>query len=97
MDAPIVMQSEPYEPTPAELRMAEGIQFVLHELLNGNLAGIAIAAINTEGKHQCSYFNKMQQGVLRAPMDQLRVMYETNQSFRALDNAPPANKSYRSH
>jgi len=91
------VDNEMYEPTPAELRMAENIKYLLDAMLNGEIAGIAIAAIDPDGRHQCSYYNKSQQGVLRGPIDELRVMYETNQSFRALDTAPPTNKSYRSH
>lgn len=97
MDATNANDIVAHDPTPAERQIAETLDYLVAALLNGELAGIAIAAINKEGMHQCSYYNKAQHGVLREPIDRLRIMYETNQSFRALDNTPPANKSYRSH
>lgn len=91
------MQDETYRPTPAEMRMSQSINFLVGCMMRGELAGIGLAAINNEGEHSCFYYNKAQVGVLGPPLEQLRVMFETNQSFRELDNTPVNNKSYRSH
>ena len=77
--------------------MSQSIQFLVQAMLRGELVGIGLAAINTDGEHSCFYLNKPKQGVMSAPLEQLRVMYETNQSFRQLDTAPLNNKSYRAH
>lgn len=89
--------NEPYRPTPAEHRMAQSINFLVQAMMRGELAGISLAAVNNEGENSCFYYNKATTAVLGAPIEQLRVMYETNQSFRELDTAPLNNKSYRSH
>lgn len=77
--------------------MSQSIHFLVSRMMSGEIAAIGLAAINTEGEHSCLYLNKTNDGALSAPLEQLRVMYETNQSFRRFDNSPLHNKSYRSH
>ena len=77
--------------------MKQSIDYIVGMMLRGELAGIGIAAVDNYGEHSCLYFNKPQEGILGPAIEQLRVMYETNQSFRRLDTSPPNNKSYRSH
>jgi len=91
------IDEEPYQSTPAERRMANSINFLIQMMLRGELVGISLAAVNLEGEHTCLYFNKPVVGVLGPAIEELRVMYETNQSFRHLDTSPPNNKSYRMH
>ena len=90
-------QDEQYESTPAEKRMAHSINYLVAAMLRGELSGIALCAVNTEGEDSCFYFNKPNTPALRGAMEKLKVMYETNQSFRTLDNSPLNNRSYRSH
>ena len=96
MNAPFTPpEEETYQPTPAEMRMAQSINFLVSRMLAGELHGVALAAINVRGEDSCFYYNKPDKPVLRSPMERLKVMYETNQSFRALDNTPENNRSYR--
>jgi hypothetical protein len=88
---------EPHKPTQAELRFAQSMKFLSDMLLQGELGGMAVAAINSDGDHSCLYINSAQADVLGPPMEQLRVMYETNRSFRKMDTSPANNKSFRTH
>jgi hypothetical protein len=90
-------EDEQYEPTPAEKRMANSINYIVGAMLRGELSGIALCAVNTEGEDSCFYLNKPDKPALREAMQKLKVMYETNQSFRTLDNSPMNNRSFRSH
>lgn len=94
---PFFPEEEDYKPTPAEVRMAQSINFLVSRMMGGELNAIGLAAINKEGEHSCFYINSGPEGSLSGPLEQLRVMYETNQAFRRLDNSPLNNKSYRSH
>ena len=98
MNAPYTPQDdEPRQPTQSEIRFAQSMKFLSDCLIRGELGGMAVAAINTEGEHSCLYINSAEADVLGPPLEQLRVMYETNRAFRTQDTSPLNNKSFRTH
>ena len=86
-----------YTPTPAEESMAQKIDGLVDQMLNGQLAGISVCAVNVNGEEAFFYLNKADQAVLGPPMNKLLGLYETNQRWRGATNAPSENRSYRSH
>jgi len=94
---PDEIKDVPYDPTPAEKSMANSINFLVQCMLRGELSGIALCAVNTDGEPSTFYYNKSPQAVLRGPMEQLRVMYESHRDITKLTNAPENNKSWRRH
>lgn len=95
MNTPEEVQDEQYQPTPAEHRMAQSINYLVRAMLRGELSGIALCAMNTQGEPSMFYLNKPAEAVLRGPMEELRVIYETNRVIAKRDNAPETNRSYR--
>ncbi len=77
--------------------MANSVKFLVQKMLQGEMDGLAICAINKHGQESCFYINSADGDVLSKPIERLRVMYETNRSFGRLDTAPKTNRSYRSH
>ncbi len=84
----------PYRPSPAEQQMANSIHMLVQSMLRGELAGIAMCAIGHDGPPACFYLNKVEEDVLRYPLERLRVMYETNRGFNRESTAPRFNRSF---
>lgn len=91
------IKDEPYSPTVGERQMAQSINFLIGAMLRGELAGIGLCAITWDGQPSTFYLNKAKESVLRQPMEELRVMYETHRKFHKLDNTPVNNRSFRRH
>lgn len=88
---------EEREPTRGERNMASSVHFLVEKLMQGDLKGLAVCAINNDDEHSCFYINSGKQDVLSKPIESLRVMYETNRSFGRQDTSPKTNRSYREH
>lgn len=90
-------ETEEYEPTQAEHNMARGVHLLLQQMLKGQLNGIAVCAVNSEGEESAFYLNNGKEDILRSAIERLRTMYETNRAFGRADTTPRTNRSYRSH
>lgn len=92
-----VKMKEDYVPTPAEMATAANIDGLLTMLMNGELAGIGVCAVNTDGDPSFFYLNKVEEPVLRPVLSRLLGLYEAGQRFKKLQNAPKENRSYLVH
>ena len=85
------------EPTRGEQNMANSLQFLIEKMIQGDLKGLAVCAVNSSDEETCLYINSSTGDVLSQPIQRLRVMYETNRSFGRLNTSPKTNRSYREH
>ena len=88
---------EDYVPTPAEEMIARQIDGVVDLLLDGNLLGVGVCAVRTDGQPAFFYLNKPEGPVLRPAINRLLGLYEAGRLFKTKTTAPPNNRSYRSH
>ncbi len=86
-----------YQPTPAEMMIAQHIDGVIHDLMSGELAGIGLCGVRTNGEDIFFYLNKAEAPVLRPAINRLLGLYEAGQQFKGLTTAPKNNRSYLVH
>lgn len=88
---------EAYQPTAAELMVAQSIDGLLEMLMTGKLAGIGVCAVKHDGEPSFFYLNSDEKPVLRPVLNRLLGLYESGQQFKGLSNAPANNRSYLVH
>jgi len=93
----MTIMTEEYIPTPAEHMIAHNIDGLLDSLLDGQLSGIGICAVDNDGDPCFFYLNKKDEPVLRPALNRLLGLYEAGQQFKSLTNAPKTNRSYLVH
>jgi hypothetical protein len=86
-----------YIPPETDLLIADHIESVIDEFLRGNVDGLALVAMRSNGSPLRMYINKTEEPVLREVLQNLISDYEANQSFRHRANAPLHNRSSRTH
>jgi len=86
-----------YTPTPAETAMAHSIDKIVDRLLEGQLAGIGLCAVDVDGDPAFFYLNKSEEPVLRPALNKLMGLYEAGQQFKGRTTAPKTNRSYLEH
>jgi len=86
-----------YTPTPAEETVAAHMDALIENLLDGNLLAVGVCAVRVDGEPAFFYLNKPDQPVLRPALNRLLGLYEAGRIFKDRMNAPPANRSYRTH
>jgi hypothetical protein len=91
------LMSEEYTPTQSEERMADSIDGLINELLDGELLAVGVCATYKDGTPAFFYLNKPNEPVLRTAINRLMGLYESGHRFGELVNAPRSNRSYRSH
>lgn len=86
-----------YTPTDAEERLAERIDWLVDGLMQGQMLGMGICAIDKNGQTAYFYLNKSKDPVLGPALDGLNTLYAKANLFQGQSNAPSNNRSYRSH
>ena len=86
-----------YYPPETDLIIANHIQDVVEDFLNGMVDGIALVAMRSNGAPCTLYMNKTSEPVLRNLLQGLITDYEAGSQCRKLVNAPETNRSYRTH
>lgn len=92
------MMTQDYTPTIQELTMAQNLDGLMEDLMTGKLDAIGVCAVRTDGSPAFFYIDRAdKKAVLRPVLNRLLGLYEANQQFRGLTNAPRQNRSYLVH
>jgi len=86
-----------HHPTETDFLVASHIEGIVGEFLRGNVDGLAMVAVRSDGSPCKLYLNKAQGPILTDILQELVYDYETNQQFRALITAPENNRSLGIH